>query len=137
MHDWDRFRVLHGTYPCPSAVSAGFSAASSASSSGARSSPARKETVRSLRFWDLEAGQEVPRIDGALADFYARLSPDGRSLGSWDNGVNVWDPATGKKRSRVRNALDFAFLPDGQTFAVWMPPPFRSGYGQNYDNGTV
>jgi RNA polymerase sigma factor (sigma-70 family) len=103
----------------------------SASPSGEKSNLARKETVRSLRLWDVNTGQELPRIEGTRNTWHARFSPDGKWLVAYTfpGGVDLWDPATGKKQRRLGDLEDFAFLPDSKTIAGWSPAPRRFGGG--------
>jgi len=97
--------------------------------SGVRSNLVRKETVRSLRMWDVGTGQELPRIQGNRNDWYARFSPDGKWLAAYENGVVLWDPATGKQLRRLDDLSDFAFLPDGKRIAGWSPAPLAGAGG--------
>jgi RNA polymerase sigma factor (sigma-70 family) len=100
----------------------------SASPSGKNSNLANKETGRSLRLWEVKTGQELPRIEGNRSDWYARFSPDGKWLAAYERGVDLYEPATGKKQRRLADLSDFAFLPDGKGIAGWSSAP-RSGVG--------
>jgi RNA polymerase sigma factor (sigma-70 family) len=97
--------------------------------SGVRSNLVQKETVRSLRMWDVGTGHELPRIHGNRNDWYARFSPDGKWLAAYENGVVLWDPAAGKQLRRLDGLSDFAFLPDGKRIAGWSPAPLARGVG--------
>jgi RNA polymerase sigma factor (sigma-70 family) len=107
----------------------------SAAPSGARSNLTRKEAVRSLRIWDVGTGQELPRIQGSRNDWYARFSPDGKWLAAYENGVVLWDPATGKRSRRLDDLSDFAFHPDGKSIVGWTTAPRVRGGGGGIGKG--
>jgi RNA polymerase sigma factor (sigma-70 family) len=101
----------------------------SAAPSGKNSNISSKETARTLRLWDVKTGQEVPRIDGNRSDWYARFSPDGKWLASYDRGIDLWDATTGKKQQHFADLCDAAFLPDSKRFAAWSFAPRMTGGG--------
>jgi WD40 repeat protein len=91
----------------------------------------------SLQLRDLVTGKAVHRLEGPAVYGPCNFSPDGRSiltvrlvgLGD-DDGVRLWDVATGKERWRARTGpwmlRNAAFSPDGRTLAV-------VGYGWESD----
>jgi RNA polymerase sigma factor (sigma-70 family) len=95
----------------------------SASPSGKNSNLSARETQRSLRLWDVATGRELPRIDGTRNDWYARFSPDGKWVASYERDVVLWDTATGKKHRQFDGLSDFAFHPDGQSIVGWVTTP--------------
>jgi WD40 repeat protein len=101
----------------------------SASPSGQRSNLAAKETLRSLRIWDVATGRELPRIEGNRNDWYAHFSPDGKWLAAYERAVVLWDPATGKKHRQFDGLSDFAFHPDGKSIVGWTSAPRGRGVG--------
>jgi RNA polymerase sigma factor (sigma-70 family) len=106
----------------------------SASPSGKNSNLTAKETLRSLRIWDVATGRELPRIGGSRNDWYAHFSPDGKWLASYDDAVVLWDPATGKKYRRFDGLSDFAFHPDGKSIVGWTSAPRAGGVGGGITN---
>ncbi len=101
----------------------------SASPSRKNSNLAAKETLRSLRLWDVATGRELPRIEGSRNDWYARFSPDGKWLAAYEDAVVLWDAATGKKHRRLDGLSDFAFHPDGKSIVGWTTAPRARGVG--------
>jgi RNA polymerase sigma factor (sigma-70 family) len=107
----------------------------SASPSGKNSNLAVKEAVRSLRFWDVGTGEELPRIQGLRNDSYAHFSPDGKWLAAYDGSVALWDAATGKQGRRFGDLDDFAFHPNGKSIFGWSSTPSTEvGGGSGYGN---
>jgi RNA polymerase sigma factor (sigma-70 family) len=111
----------------------------SASPSGKDSNLPAKEALRSLRIWDVATGRELPRIDGTRNDWYARFSPDGKWLASYERAVVLRDPATGKEQRRFDSLIDFAFHPDGKSIVGWTTAPRagRAGGGIAQGKGMV
>jgi RNA polymerase sigma factor (sigma-70 family) len=109
-------------------------ALASASPSGEHSNLVPKETLRSLRIWDVATGRELPRIDGTRNDWYAHFSPDGKWLASYEDAVVLWDVATGKEQRRFDRLSDFAFHPDGNSIVGWTPAPAARGAGGGIAN---
>jgi WD40 repeat protein len=74
-----------------------------------------------VRLWELAIGRELPRIEEPGHVLAVRFSLDGKWLGAYGfgSGVDVIDVATGKRRYRFDDLIDFAFLPDGQAVAGW------------------
>jgi RNA polymerase sigma factor (sigma-70 family) len=104
----------------------------SASPSGKNSNLSGKEAGRSLRFWEVSTGRELPRIEGNRNDWYAHFSPGGKWLASYERGIDLWDPATGKKQRHFGDLTDFAFLPDGKRIAGWSSAPSSRGGGASF-----
>jgi RNA polymerase sigma factor (sigma-70 family) len=80
-------------------------------------------TCRSIRWWDVETGRELRRLDTRLEhrkDF--AVSPDGKRLAAFvaANTLQLWDAATGAEVGRVDLGKDYSvwclcFSPDGRT----------------------
>jgi len=70
-----------------------------------------------IRIWDLSTGRAVVTINAPDAHRSAEFSPDGGRLAvGGDNGVAVWDVASGRQLARFGSGVidDVAFSPDGQ-----------------------
>jgi WD40 repeat protein len=74
-----------------------------------------------VRLWDLQTGREIHRFAGRAG----RLSPDGKTLVTWEAGCHVWDLATGQELSwplAQLRSLPYntraAFTPDGKGIVV-------------------
>jgi sugar lactone lactonase YvrE len=81
-------------------------------------------TDRTIRLWDLAAGQELARLLGHMGPVSSvAFSPDGRTLtsGSDDKTIRLWDLATDQERARLAGhtgrVFSIAFSPDGRTLA--------------------
>jgi RNA polymerase sigma factor (sigma-70 family) len=80
-------------------------------------------TSAALQMWDVASGKVVYTVESKDRIRTARFSPDGKWLavaaGGWS--IAFWDAATGKERGRTQRDTDyaeqFAFSPDGKTFA--------------------
>jgi WD40 repeat protein len=78
-------------------------------------------TDSAIRVWDLEAGQEVRKLEGHKGIVWSvATSPDGRHVlsGGRDAAVILWDAKSGTEIRRFRGHTDevqcVAFLPDGR-----------------------
>ncbi len=89
-----------------------------------------------IRIWDVTTGKELRQLRMPLKEgfqghpeafFAVTFSPDGKTLltGGQDSTWRFWDPATGKELRRfalgTKNAVVFAFSPNGKTMAVAGP----------------
>jgi tetratricopeptide (TPR) repeat protein len=74
---------------------------------------------QTLRYWDLEAGRELRRVETAGKVLALALSPDGRRAltGGANKIIQLWDVESGKEVWRIasgENVLALAFAPDGR-----------------------
>lgn len=77
------------------------------------------------QLWDVATGRVLP-LKGytGLIVSKGRLSPDHKTVASWDPGkaMKLWDAATGNERGSVPMEMRVdgaAFSPDGKTLATW------------------
>jgi RNA polymerase sigma factor (sigma-70 family) len=81
-----------------------------------------------IRLWDTALGKEMRVLDGHKKPGGSRslpvtgkFSPDGKVLASMargfggDDGLRIWDVATGKELHHLQGYIGFAFAPDGQS----------------------
>lgn len=73
-----------------------------------------------LSLWDPSTGEERRRIAGPLTGGFAEVafSAHGKKLGSFSQGVCIWDSATGKKLQHIKTGYHYAFMPDGERLLV-------------------
>ena len=78
-----------------------------------------------VRFWDVESGKELKRIQAHKQHAYrAAFSPDGKRIisGGDDDAVGVWDGRSGKELCKYpghgADPKDTVFFPDGKRIAA-------------------
>jgi WD40 repeat protein len=81
-----------------------------------------------VRFWDVQTGKEIRRLEGhrkahAMGVLSLAYSPDGRSIASGDHDgtVQLWDVQTGKEirqlEGHTNSVMSVTFSPDGRWIA--------------------
>src|SRR5262249_35951005 len=74
-----------------------------------------------VALWETGGGRKLRTLDGLANRSWVALSPDGKlvAAGSVDQGIRLWDAATGAARAGLRGhasaVLCLAFAPDGAT----------------------
>jgi WD40 repeat protein len=85
-------------------------------------SKADREMTSKLKVWSVETGAELPQFQGQRVPLGSTLafSPDSKMVaGETDEGIYLWEIATGKKRIKLEQgrAYSLAFSADGRTIA--------------------
>jgi WD40 repeat protein len=89
-----------------------------------RTSDQAATVLEQIGIWDVRAAKLQHTLKGPLAQVWSvAFAPNGKALAAAyeDGTVVLWDPASGKERSRLRHPArvkPVAFAPDGKTLAA-------------------
>src|SRR5207248_663354 len=79
--------------------------------------PGRERSAVAL--WDTTSGKRLHRLGSDNGASTLAFSADGKVLAADDNGITVWDTATGKQRTAIRltslRVYSLAFTPRGRS----------------------